>query len=139
MFTDVKTAAWILEAEGGEDESIYVCSQDIPTENEIGVVARTVLEKYGHVPMRILSPEEIKELQLEVGHNINHPDYPFRIIKKVAWYIRMNKRDCTRKIVKRDVDIIEQLVVIIEERTGCHVKITFIGGHPLIFVEEKED
>jgi len=67
MFTEVKTAAWILEAEVGDDESIYVCSQDIPTETEIGVVARTVLEKYGHVPMRILSPEEIIELQLEVG------------------------------------------------------------------------
>jgi len=67
MFTEVKTAVWILEAEGGEDESIYVCSQDIPTENAIGVVARTVLEKYGHIPMRILSPEEIIALQLEVG------------------------------------------------------------------------
>jgi hypothetical protein len=67
MFTDVKTAAWILEAEAGEGEYIYVCSKAIPTETEIGVVARTVLEKYGHVPMRILSPEEIIALQLEVG------------------------------------------------------------------------
>ena len=67
MFTDVKTAEWILEAEVGEDEYIYVCSKDIPAEKAVGVVASTVLEKCGHVPMRILSPEEIKELQLEVG------------------------------------------------------------------------
>jgi len=50
----------------------------------------------------------------------------------------MHERDLLRKIVKRDEDIIEQLVVIIEERTGCTVKITFIAGHPLIFLEEKE-
>jgi hypothetical protein len=69
---------------------------------------------------------------------INHPDYPLRIIKKAMWYISMHERDLLRKIVKRDEDIIVQLVVIIEERTGCNVKITFIGGHPLIFLEEKE-
>ena len=67
MFTDVKTAEWILEAEVGEDEYIYVCSQDIPAEKAIEVVARIVLEKCGNVPMRILLPEEIKELQLEIG------------------------------------------------------------------------
>jgi len=66
MFNDVKTAEWILEAAVGEDEYIYICSNHIPTEKEIGVVARTVLEKYGNVPIRILSREEIKELQLEV-------------------------------------------------------------------------
>jgi hypothetical protein len=67
MFTDMKTAEWILEAAVGEEEYIYICSNHIPTEQEIGVVARTVLEKYGHVPMRILSLEETKELQLEVS------------------------------------------------------------------------
>jgi hypothetical protein len=66
VFTDVKTAEWILEVEVGEDEYIYVCSQDIPTEKAIGVVARTVFKKYGHVPMRILSPEETIGLHLEV-------------------------------------------------------------------------
>jgi hypothetical protein len=50
----------------------------------------------------------------------------------------MKESDLLRKIVKRDEDIIVQLVVIIEERTGCNVKITFIVGHPLIFLEEKE-
>jgi hypothetical protein len=66
MFTDVKTAAWILEAEVGNNEYIYVCSREIPTEQELGVVIRIVLEKYGHIPMRILSPEFIA-LQVEVG------------------------------------------------------------------------
>jgi hypothetical protein len=50
----------------------------------------------------------------------------------------MTERDMLRTIVKRDENIIEQLVVIIEERTGCKVNITFISGHPLIFLEEKE-
>jgi hypothetical protein len=66
MATEVKQAQWILEADVGEDEYVYVCAQDIPTENEIGLIIRTVLAQYGKVPLRILSPEEIIGLQLMI-------------------------------------------------------------------------
>ena len=50
----------------------------------------------------------------------------------------MNERDLLRRIVKRDENLIEHLVVIIEERTGCIGKITFIGEYTLVFLNEKE-
>jgi hypothetical protein len=66
MYTDAKTAVWIMEAEVGEDEYIYVCSDHMPTEQEISLMKLTVLKVHRNVPMRILPPEEVVKIKLEV-------------------------------------------------------------------------
>ena len=69
MYADVKNAVWILEADFGKDEYTYVCSDHIPTEQEILLMKLTILKVHGNAPLRILPPEEVVKIKLEVDQH----------------------------------------------------------------------
>ena len=66
MQIDVRNVIWILEAQVKEDECIHIYADEIPTDKKLEMIKRSLRKQYGNVPMRILSPEEVIEVRLQL-------------------------------------------------------------------------